>query len=122
MPKFRLICSKCKKEVTKLIPKKWDNLPCDCGGILQKQFPTSGTKVVTETTNQITNTRKMEDLDINIKERQGKYFWEVEVIRLVNSGIYSLDTMLSNGWVFYNDKGELETRTSPPKKEAKIKI
>ncbi len=51
-----------------------------------------------------------------LKERKADYFWSVEVPRLVNSGIYSLETMLENQWVYYDEKGNLCTRTKPPEK------
>jgi hypothetical protein len=41
------------------------------------------------------------------------YFWEVEVPRLVQT--YSTETCIENGWLKYNDKGELVIN-KPPKK------
>jgi len=48
-----------------------------------------------------------------VKERHDEYYWSVEVPRLVNSGTYSLETMLQNGWVWIDDNEHIHTHTKP---------
>lgn len=71
-----------------------------------------------------TDTLETVDKDRNIKwldnhkdivdDRRSIHYWKVEVPKLVNSGVYSLETMLENKWVYYDDKGQLQVRTIPP--------
>lgn len=70
----------------------------------------------TETVDKFTNKKHFSDQKEIINERKLDYYWEVEVPKMVNSGIYELDTMLEQGWVYYNEKNELVTRTKPPQK------
>ena len=49
-----------------------------------------------------------------IKERREQHYWEVEVPRLVEK--YSLETCLENGWLTYNEKGDLVINKPPSKR------
>lgn len=70
----------------------------------------------TETVDKFTNKKHISDHEEILAERKADYYWEVEVPKMVNSGTYSLETMLEQNWVYYNEKGELVTRTKPPQK------
>ena len=70
----------------------------------------------TEVVNKHTNEKHIVDQDDIVTERKADYYWSVEVPKMVASGTYELDTMLENDWVYYNEKGELVTRTKPPQK------
>jgi len=70
----------------------------------------------TETVDKFTNKKHIDDQQSIISERKADYYWEVEVPKLVNSGVYGLDTMLEQGWVYYDEKHKLVTRTKPPQK------
>jgi len=48
--------------------------------------------------------------------RSDNYFWSVEVPRLVNTGTYSIETMIENDWISVDDKGNIQINTRPPKK------
>lgn len=54
------------------------------------------------------------DQQESIKARRDKYYWEQEVPRFVHSGVYGLDTMLENGWVYLNEKEEMCIHNKPP--------
>ena len=71
----------------------------------------------TEVVDKYTGKKHVEDHKEKISERKAEYYWSIEVPKLVNSGIYELGTMLQQGWVYYNEKNELVTRTKPPQKE-----
>jgi len=51
-----------------------------------------------------------------INERKQDHYWAVDVPNMVDSGIYTLETMLEKEWVYYDEKGNLTTRTKPPQK------
>ena len=70
----------------------------------------------TETVDKYTNRKHISDHDNVLKERKLDYYWSVEVPKMVNSGTYSIETMIEQGWVYYDEKGNLITRTKPPQK------
>jgi hypothetical protein len=70
----------------------------------------------TETVDKFTNKKRVENQEDILKERKADHYWEQVVPKLVESGTYSLETMLEQGWVYYNEKNELVTRTKPPQK------
>ena len=80
-------------------------------------MPVISGQEVRETVDTYVGTKWKQDQKDLVKERKADYFWEIEVPKKVNSGIYSLQTMLENGWVYVDDKGKLQTRTKPPQKE-----
>jgi hypothetical protein len=51
-----------------------------------------------------------------VLDRKEEYFWSVEVPRLVASGIYSLETMLENEWIWVDDAGKIHVNNKPPDK------
>lgn len=89
-------CSECDKEMVKKLPSL--NGPAD----------------VTETVNSYTGMKWKEDQPQLVQQRKQDYFWQHEVPRLVNSGTYSLETMINNGWVTTNEKGDIVINTKPP--------
>lgn len=108
MPKYVFKCSNCKSLQTKYAASSVESLPCSsCKEAAVRQFPNIGSKKVTETVDPFLGIRHEEDHKKQMEDRRTEYFWEVEVPRLVESGTYSLETMLENGWVEYNEKGEL---------------
>ena len=83
---------------------------------MNRAMPKLSAVKTTETVDKLTNRKHMQDHNSIIKERKADYYWEVLVPDMVNSGTYQLDTMLEQNWVYYNEKGELVTRTKPPQK------
>jgi hypothetical protein len=94
-----------------------DEQLCDfCKTPMKLQMPNILGQEVRETVDAMTGSKWIQDQQEIIKERKADYFWSIEVPRMVNSGTYSIETMFENGWVYYNEKGDLVTRTKPPQK------
>jgi hypothetical protein len=116
MPKYTFSCFKCGKLIQKYVSASQRFNECECGQVVERNMPTiSGTKT-TETVDKLLNRKHVDNQVGALKERKLDYYWEVEVPRMVDSGIYSIETMLEQGWIFYNEKGELTTRTKPVQK------
>lgn len=82
---------------------------------MKRQMPKlGGQSQVNETVDEYTGITWKDGQRDAIKERKDKYYWEVEVPRMVNSGTYSIETMLEMGWVYFNDKDEMCVNNKPP--------
>lgn len=115
MPKFRFQCSACNLEVERFASPRTEIVECStCKGPMLRQFPGSGSQVVREVVDNFTNVRTAPDEKEQNKARKTEYFWDVEVPRLIQT--YSLETCLQEGWLVYNDKGELVVNKSPSKR------
>ena len=115
MPKFRFLCPSCNLEVERYASPKSETSECPtCKQPMRRQFPGSGSQVVREVVDPFTNVRTASDEKEQNKARKTEYFWEVEVPRLIQT--YSLETCLQEGWLVYNDKGELVVNKSPSKR------
>ena len=118
MAKYRFQCEKCSTVVERYVAVSVETLPCkECGSLSKRLFPNIGSKKVTEVVDPFLNVRQEEDHKKQLEDRRTEYFWEVEVPRFVQSGVYSMETMLAEGWLVYNEKGELEI--GKPKKKPK---
>lgn len=117
MAKYRFQCDKCSTIAERYVSVKTETWPCACGGEQKRLFPNIGSKKVTETVDPFLNVRHEEDQKKQLEDRRTEYFWEVEVPRFVQSGTYSMETMLAEGWLVYNEKGELVI--GKPKKKSK---
>ena len=117
MPKYTFKCTKCSDSEQKIVSRKINNLECSkCGALSVRQMPSlAGPPEVRENVGEFNKTRR-KDQDKLLDERQAEYYWKHEVPKMVASGIYQLDTMLEQNWVYYNEKKELVTRTKPPQK------
>jgi hypothetical protein len=69
---------------------------------------------VREVVDSYTNRKWGKDHELVMKKRKDDHFWEVEVPRLVQT--YSTQTCLEEGWLVYNDKGELVVPKAPSKR------
>lgn len=108
MAKYRFQCEKCSTTIERYASVNTEALPCkDCASPMRRLFPTIGSKKVTETVDPFLNVRQEEDHKKQIEDRRTEYFWDVEVPRLVQSGTYSTETCIQEGWLVYNEKGEL---------------
>jgi hypothetical protein len=117
MPKYTFTCCSCSKSSQRYVSKSTDNVVCDeCFARADRQMPSLASAKTTETVDKLLNRKHLADHSLVLKERKLDYYWEIEVPKMVDSGTYSLETMLEQGWVFYNEKGELTTRTRPPQK------
>lgn len=114
MPKFKFICP-CGQEEVAFVSPKTNHILCDtCGSEMIRQLPNIGGQEVRETIDHLTNTRWKQDQKEILGQRKEEYFWKVEVPRLVQT--YSLETCLQEGWLKYNEKGELVIGTAPSKR------
>lgn len=78
-----------------------------------RQLPKLGGQEVKETIDKLTGRGRSIDHDELLLDRNTDHFWAVEVPRLVQSGIYGEDTMLENGWVYYDDNGKMHIHKKP---------
>jgi hypothetical protein len=118
MAKYRFQCEKCSTIIERYASVETEALSCkECSGRAKRLFPNIGSKKVTEKVDPFLNINHEEDHKRQLEDRRTEYFWEVEVPRFVQSGIYSTETMLAEGWIVYNEKGELVI--GKPKKKSK---
>jgi hypothetical protein len=119
MPKYRFICDECGKEVYKFVKASRTEMRCllSCDGTMKRALPTlNGPADVTEVVDKYTGTTWRQDQKDILKERRDEYYWTVEVPRFVNSGTYSVETMLENGWIYFDDKKQMQINNRPPHK------
>lgn len=117
MPKYSYKCSKCKLEIQKFSSIKDKTVPCECGNEMNRQMPNMKSPKVTEVVDKYQGTAHVEDQESIRQERKLDYYWKHEVPKMVDSGVYTLETMLQQGWVYFDEKKKLVTRTKPPQKE-----
>lgn len=116
MAKYRFQCDKCSTTVERYASASVEALPCkECSSSMKRLFPTLGSKKVTETVDSFLGTRRVEDNRKQLEDRRIEYFWDVEVPRLIQT--YSTETCLQEGWLVYNEKGEMVI--GKPQKKAK---
>lgn len=116
MPKYTYKCSSCDKELQKFAGIKDSIIDCDCGEVMSRCMPKIKSPKVTEVIDKYLNKKHVEDQKSKLQERKLDYYWKHEVPNMVDSGTYALDTMLEQDWVYYDEKGNLITRTVPPQK------
>ena len=115
MPKYKFTCDQCNNSKTQFANLSTLKIRCDnCGNNMDRQLPVSGTQTVTETVDSFTGVKHIQDQKELLKERRDQYYWEVEVPRLIQT--YSIETCLEQGWLTYNDKGELIINKPPSKR------
>lgn len=116
MPKYTFICPKCNKSKQTYVPTNKVSIECECGAAMNRKLPNIRGTQVNELHDKYTNKSLVQDHKEILNERKQDYYWSVEVPKMVNSGTYELDTMLERDWVYYDEKGNLVTRTKPPQK------
>ena len=83
---------------------------------MKRALPNIGGIQTNELVDKYSNKSLVADHKEILNERKQDYYWSVEVPKMVESGIYELDTMLEREWVYYDEKHNLITRTKPPQK------
>jgi hypothetical protein len=117
MAKYRFKCEKCSVISERYASVRTEVVSCkECDGNAVRLFPNIGSQKVTETVDPFLNIRHEEDQKKKLENRRREHFWSVEVPRFVESGIYSVETMLAEGWVTYNEKGEMVVAKGPKEK------
>ena len=82
---------------------------------MQRDLPNiSGNAQVTEVIDSYTGVSLDQNHKELVKDRRDQYFWEVEVPRLVQT--MSVETCLENGWLVYDDRGDLVINKPPSKR------
>lgn len=115
MPKYRFTCSKCFSTIERITSNKTQEMVCSsCGQNMKRELPLSGSQQVTEIVDAYTGTKHLQDQDELLKKRREDHYWEVEVPRFVEK--YSIQTCLEEGWLVYDDKGELVIPKAPSKR------
>jgi len=117
MPKYTFKCGHCDHTQQLFASVKRLKSPCEkCGEYMDRQMPVlSGHVQVKETVDKLTNRKWVDNQTDILSDRKDVHFWSKEVPKLVASGTYSMETMLENSWVYYDEKGQLKTRTKPPR-------
>jgi hypothetical protein len=106
MAKYRFQCEKCSTVFERYTSANTENLPCkECKANAKRLLPTIGSQQVTEIIDPFLNIRHGEDHRKQLENRRIEHFWDVEVPRLIQT--YSTQTCLEEGWLVYNEKGEL---------------
>jgi hypothetical protein len=108
MAKYTFTCDNCLNSEEKYASVSTESTTCSkCGKSTRRELPMIGSKKVTEKVDDFLNIRHEEDHKKQLEDRRTEFFWNVEVPRFIESGTYSLETCLSEGWLVYNEKGEL---------------
>jgi transcription elongation factor Elf1 len=116
MPKYTFTCPHCGSSLKKFANVNSKNIPCECGKEMDRKMPTIAGFTVTEVVDKYSNKKHFADQKEILTERKLDYYWEKLVPEMVNSGTYTIETMLEKGWVYYDEKHNLITRTKPPQK------
>ncbi len=118
MPKYRFTCPKCNKEKSTYTSASKKTIKCKCGNDMKRELPNlSGSPKVLEIVDKYSNVKHQANQTKIIQDRRNVYYWAVEVPKMVESGVYSMETMMEKLWIYYDEKGNLQTRTKPPTTE-----
>ena len=113
MAKYTFRCEKCNKTQQLHVGFSVSTFECDCGSTMNRQMPTISKSTVYETADKQSNRKWLEDHEQILKSRKEKYFWSVEVPRMVASGVYTVETMVENGWISLDDNNKIIVNTKP---------
>ena len=118
MPKYSFSCPTCSAATQLYVPLLVKQIPCNaCSGTMDRQMPTlNGPANVREVMDKNTGITHIDGQQEMIKDRKDEYYWTVEVPRFVNSGTYSLETMLENQWITVDDAGKIHVNKPPNKR------
>lgn len=118
MAKYTFKCQSCEWTGQKYASASSTSTTCEkCSGVADRQLPTlNGPANVTEVVDKYTGLTVRPDQKEQVKSRRDEYYWTVEVPRMVASGTYSVETMLENGWIFFDDSGKIHINKTPPHK------
>lgn len=114
MPKYTFHCDVCGKSKQIFTSVSTKETSCDCGSDMLRQMPNIAVQRVTEVMDSYTNTTRDQDHNNLMKTRRDDHYWDVEVERLIHT--CSTETCIENGWLVYNEKGELVKGKAPHKR------
>ena len=113
MPKYTFKCESCGSSKSQFATVKTKIVDCVCGKTMNRQLPSLLTSNKTELVDKYKNISQRENQKEELQERRDKFYWEVEVPRMVNSGTYSLETMMEQNWVYVDDNNEIHINNKP---------
>lgn len=118
MPKYVFICKKCENRYDKYQAATLKTSLCPvCKTEVIRSLPVLNGQVdVMENVDKYTGIVVRQDQQEQIQLRKEEYYWSVEVPRFVNSGTYTLETMLENDWVYLDEKDNICINNKPPSK------
>ena len=116
MPKYTFSCPICGLSQQKFANVNSKTTPCTCGADMNREMPKIGGLKTTEVVDKYTNKKHIDNQKEILQERKLDYYWGTLVPEMVKSGTYSIQTMIEKGWVYYDEKKNLVTRTKPPQK------
>jgi hypothetical protein len=114
MAKYTFHCDKCGASKQRFTSASVKEVACDCGGLMSRQMPNIAIQRVTEVVDSYTGVTRDQDHDDLTKNRRDDHYWTVEVPRLIET--CSIETSLENGWLVYNERGELVINKPPSKR------
>lgn len=116
MPKYTFKCQECGSAESLYLGRHVKSVTCkECGGETERQLPKlSGQVDVNEVIDGYTGVIHRPDQREIVEKRRNEYYWSVEVPRLVNSGTYSVETMLEMGWIYLDEKDHVQINDKPP--------
>lgn len=116
MAKYTFKCNNCGETREQFCSPRIVSGICKiCGAETQRLLPKmNGPAVVYEDPDGVSGHKWIAEHNSEIQARKRKYYFEVEVPRMVESGTYSLETMIEQGWVWIDDNGEMHMHTKPP--------
>ena len=119
MPKYTFECPECGLTQQTYVPQNIKTISCckcspDKESWMKRKLPKlSGNPDITEVIDDYTGKTVKQDQSTMIKERHDRYYWSVEVPRMVKSGVYGVDTMLELGWIWFDDNGHMQIYDKP---------
>jgi len=114
MAKYTFICDKCHVTQQMYVGSSLLEKECQCGGTLHRQLPKLSQSTSYEKPDKDSACRWIDDQPAVIQSRKEQFYWSVEVPRMVNSGTFSIETMLDNGWITVSEEGNMIINTKPP--------
>lgn len=116
MAKYTFICETCGEVKEQFASPQTVSGTCKkCGGITNRSLPVmNGPATVFEDPDGQSGRKWLDDHSKIIETRKRKYYFEVEVPRMVASGVYTVQTMLELGWITLDDSGHIHVNTTPP--------
>lgn len=114
MAKRTFKCPKCERVHQTVGPRSLSVVCPECGADMIQQMPQTSKPTAYESSDKSANRQWLDDHASILKNRKETHFWSVEVPRMVASGVYSIETMLQNGWIWIDDAGKMNVHTKPP--------
>jgi len=118
MPKYTFKCES-GHTVQKIVSAKVREIECNhegCTNSMCRQPPRLQQSDVEETIDKYFGTKQRPDQKDVVQQRRDEFYWTVEVPRLVNSGTYTVETMLEMGWIYLDVKNQVQINNKPPNK------